>query len=154
MRVYTSCMSATYIDEYTRPFRITPGDTALLIVDMQYASGSRDHGLGLVLREQGRLDEAEDRFNRIDNVLVPNIKRLQEGFRAAGATVIHIVLGPALPDYSDAPRHPAGLVQGDEQSHRNARARDRRRTKAETRRTGRQENDDGARSAQPASTRT
>ena len=36
----------TYIDEYTRPVDLNPRTTALLIIDMQYASGSRHHGLG------------------------------------------------------------------------------------------------------------
>ncbi len=98
-------MSATYVDEYTRKFTLTPADSALLIVDMQYASGSREHGLGKVLRAQGRLEEAEDRFSRIDDVLIPNIRRLLDGFRTASAPVVHIMLGPAKADYSDAPRH-------------------------------------------------
>lgn len=98
-------MSGSYIEEHTRRFGLSPGDTALLVVDMQYASGSRDHGLGKLLREQGRLEEARYRFDRIEQLLIPNIKRLQQGFRSAGAPVVHIALGPALPDYSDAPRH-------------------------------------------------
>lgn len=98
-------MPATYVDEFTRSFNLDPNTTALVIVDMQYASGSRDYGLGRMLREQGRLEEADYRFDRIDNVIVPNTKKLLDHFRSSGSAVIHVVLGPANSDFSDAPRH-------------------------------------------------
>ena len=74
--------SPGYIDAYTRQFRVSPRDTALVIVDLQYASGSRDHGLGRLLRVAGKLPDAEYRFSRIDRLVVPNSKRLAEAFRA------------------------------------------------------------------------
>lgn len=98
-------MAATYVDEFTRAFTLNPVTTALVIVDMQYASGSREYGLGRMLQEQGRLEDANYRFDRIDNVIVPNASRLLAHFRAIGAPVVHVALGPANPDYSDAPRH-------------------------------------------------
>ena len=98
-------MAATYVDEYTHPFTLSPETTALLVIDMQYASGSRHHGLGKVLAEQGRLDEASYRFDRIDNLLIPNIQRLLKTFRDNSAHVVYVTLGPTAPDYSDAPAH-------------------------------------------------
>ena len=61
-------MAASYVDEFTRPFTLSPETTALLVIDMQYASGSRHHGLGKVLAGQGRLEEASYRFDRIQKV--------------------------------------------------------------------------------------
>ena len=95
----------TYIDDFTRQFRLSPGDTALVIVDLQYASGSRDHGLGRLLASQGRLADADYRFARIERLVVPNSGRLAEAFRAAGASVIYVTYGARLPDFSDAPVH-------------------------------------------------
>ena len=95
----------TFVDEYTRPVPITAESTALVIVDMQNASGSRNHGLGKLLASQNRLDEAAYRFDRIDQLIVPNIKRLLTAFRGAGAPVVHVTLGPTQSDFSDAPKH-------------------------------------------------
>lgn len=95
----------TYIDDFTRQFPLRPADTALVIVDLQYASGSREHGLGRLLAAQGRLADAEYRFARIDRLVVPNSRRLAEAFRSMGAPVIYLTYGARLPDFSDAPIH-------------------------------------------------
>ena len=95
----------TFVDEFTRKFSFNPRSTALVIVDMQNASGSRNHGLGKMLAQDGRLDEAQYRFDRIDQLIVPNIKKLLATFRHHNAPVVHVTLGPTQPDYSDAPRH-------------------------------------------------
>ncbi len=95
----------TYVDEFTRDVRFCPRSTALVVVDMQNASGSREHGLGRLLAERGTLDSAAYRFDRIEQVIVPNTQRLLACFRRLGALVVYITLGPTLPDYSDAPRH-------------------------------------------------
>lgn len=92
-----------YIDAYTRSFRLSAGDTALVIVDLQYASGSRHHGLGKLLAAAGTLESAEYRFSRIEQQVVPNSKRLADTFRALGAPVIYVTYGCLLPDFSDAP---------------------------------------------------
>jgi len=95
----------TFVNEYTRPVHLNAATTALVIVDMQNASGSRNHGLGKLLARQNRLEEAAYRFDRIDQLIVPNIKRLLATFRSAGAKVIHVTLGPKQADFSDAPTH-------------------------------------------------
>lgn len=95
----------TYIDDFTRPFRLSPRDTALVIVDLQYASGSREHGLGKLLAAQGKLADAEYRFARIEQLVVPNSRRLADAFRALGARVVYVTYGSQLPDFSDAPIH-------------------------------------------------
>jgi nicotinamidase-related amidase len=98
-------MQPTYIDDFTRPVAVDAASSALVIVDMQNASGNRAYGLGKMLAAQGRLGEAEYRYARIERLLIPNIRRLATAFRAAGARVIYLTYGCALPDYSDAPLH-------------------------------------------------
>ena len=92
-----------YLEALTWPVAIDPADTALVVIDMQYASGSREHGLGAHLARQGKLGDAAYRFDRIDNVVVPNTQRLLAAWRAAGAPVIYVTLGARKADYSDAP---------------------------------------------------
>jgi biuret amidohydrolase len=92
-----------YVDGYTRQFRLSPADTALVIIDVQYASGSRHHGLGKLLAAAGTLADAEYRFSRVEKCVVPNSKRLADAFRAMGAKVIYVTVGCTLPDFSDGP---------------------------------------------------
>ncbi len=99
----TTLPTPGYIDAYTRSFRVSAGNTALVIVDLQYASGSRHHGLGKLLAAAGTLESAEYRFARIEQQVVPNSKRLAEAFRALGAPVIYVTYGCLRPDFSDAP---------------------------------------------------
>lgn len=91
-----------YIDAYTRQFRLSPADTALVIVDMQYASGSRHHGLGKLLAAAGTLADAEYRFSRIDRLVIPNCRRLADGFRALAAPVIYVTYGCSVANFADA----------------------------------------------------
>ncbi|KQP44654.1 cysteine hydrolase family protein [Pseudorhodoferax sp. Leaf274] len=100
-----------YINRFTRPVAIAAADTALVVIDMQYASGSRHHGLGALLASQGRLAEAEYRFSRIENLIIPNTRRLLAAFRAAGAPVVYVTVGAHKADYSDAPPHVRGFFQ-------------------------------------------
>ena len=94
---------SSYLEALTWPVAIDPADTALVVIDMQYASGSRQHGLGAHLARQGKLGEAAYRFDRIDNVVIPNTQRLLAAWRAARAPVIYVTLGARKADYSDAP---------------------------------------------------
>lgn len=102
-------MSATYIDEYTFDFSLSAATTALIVVDMQYASGSRDYGLGKMLAEQGRLNDADYRFSRIENQIIPNTQKLLSAFRENSARVIYLTVGSEMPDYSDSPKHMRGF---------------------------------------------
>lgn len=104
-------MPVTYVDEFTRQFRLNPATTALLVIDMQNATGNPDYGLGALLASQGRLDSASYRFDRIKNTIVPNIQRLLSTFRAAGANVIYVTYGAELADCSDVPEHLRKLVR-------------------------------------------
>ncbi|HEV7335488.1 MAG TPA: isochorismatase family cysteine hydrolase [Bosea sp. (in: a-proteobacteria)] len=95
-------MHPEYIEAFTRKVAIDPAKTALIPVDLQYASGSREHGLGALLASQGKLDEASYRFDRIEKLVLPNTKRLLDAWRGLGARVIYVTLGCELPDYADA----------------------------------------------------
>ncbi len=102
---------ANYIDQFTRPVPVRPADTALVVIDMQHASGSRERGLGRYLAERGRLQEAEYRFNRIEQLIIPNTQRLLAAWRAAKAPVIYVKVGAFKPDLSDAPPHLRAFFQ-------------------------------------------
>lgn len=97
--------SATYINDFTPLITVNKEDTALIVIDMQYASGSRSKGLGAFLSKQGRLGEAEYRFDRIETLIIPNIRKLLTAWRKAKAPVIYVRVGAFRPDYSDAPAH-------------------------------------------------
>lgn len=93
-----------YIKAYMDERPIDFGRAVLIVVDMQYATGHRDGALGRRMKEEGS-NVAAYRFDRIENAVVPNIKRLLEGFRAGGGEVIYLTVGAAKADCSDAPPH-------------------------------------------------
>ncbi len=100
-----------YITDFTTDFRLDPARTALVVVDMQYATGSRHHGLGRRLMETGRFEEARWRFDRIENIVVPNIRRLLAFFRGKGLPVVYLVIGAEREDFSDMPAHMRALAR-------------------------------------------
>ncbi|MGY9014621.1 MAG: cysteine hydrolase family protein [Rhodospirillales bacterium] len=104
-------MTADYINDFNSPFLIRPQSSALVVVDLQYATGSLDHGLGKMLREQGRLEEADYRFSRINNLVLPNTQRLLKAFRDASATVVYVTYGAEREDCSDVPLHIRRIVK-------------------------------------------
>ena len=67
---------SSYIAALTWPITIDGADAALVVIDMQYASGSRDDGLGTHLAREGTLGEAQYRFDRIEKLLIPNTQKL------------------------------------------------------------------------------
>lgn len=83
---------------------------ALIVVDMQYATGHRDGALGRRLTAEGS-NVAGYRFDRIENLVVPNISRLLERFRGGGGTVIYLTVGAARADCTDAPPHMIKMFQ-------------------------------------------
>ena len=59
-------MRPTFIDSFTQDVSIDLSNTALLIIDMQNATGNREMGLGKKLAAEGAFADAEYRFNRIE----------------------------------------------------------------------------------------
>ena len=101
-----------YISDLSASFLIDPKKAALIVVDLQYATGSRTAGLGKRLDEEGKLDElAGERFERIENVVVPNTKKMLAFFRQHGLRVIYVTIGSEMQDFSDAPPHMKGFFK-------------------------------------------
>ena len=68
-------------------------------------------GLGKLLAESGQSASGQYRFDRIDNILIPNIQKLIKGFRDANSHIIWITYGANRGDASDAPPHMAPIIK-------------------------------------------
>ncbi len=101
--------SQDYIRDYMSEPVIDARGAALVIIDMQYATGSRQGALGRTLQAQGST-VGDYRFARIESTVLPSILRLRAHFQQIGQPVLHVTLGAALPDASDAPRHMRKLL--------------------------------------------
>ena len=100
-----------YASRFSLKFKLVPEQTALLIIDMQYASAHREKGLGCLLKMNGEEATGQYRFDRIEQVVIPNIQKLLLFFRKNNLRVIFITAGSELPDYSDLPAHMKGFAQ-------------------------------------------
>ncbi len=95
---------ADYIRAYMPERPIQPDRSALLIIDMQYATGSRQGALSRSLQAQGSTI-GNYRFDRIEGAVLPNTMRLRDHFTALGRPVLHVTVGAAHPQALDAPAH-------------------------------------------------
>src|SRR5262249_28334379 len=66
---------------------------------------SRLTGLGRALKGKGQETLGAYRFDRIENVVVPTVRRLLDFFRSRGLRVIYLTVGSELPDFSDLLPH-------------------------------------------------
>lgn len=82
-------------------FRLAPGSTALLLVDLQYGSASPDHGFNAIYRQIGFGDVVDGYAARMRDTVIPSVRRLQAAFREAGAPVIFLTVGTLTGDYAD-----------------------------------------------------
>ena len=98
---------AAYMDERT----VDASRAALVVVDMQYATGSRGGALGRNLSAEGST-VGDYRFDRIERLILPNALRLLESFRSAGRTVVYVTMGAERLDAADAPPHTRKLFLG------------------------------------------
>ena len=96
---------ADYAHQFNPGFALDPRTVALVVVDMQYASGSRDHGLGRNLKTRGQEGQGAYRFDRIERTVIPTIQRLLEFFRGRALRIVYLTVGSELPDYSDLLPH-------------------------------------------------
>jgi len=94
-----------YAHQFNPGFGLDPRTVALVVVDMQYASGSRDHGLGRGLKARGQEAFGAYRFDRIEQTVVPTIQRLLAYFRQHRLKLVYLTVGSELPDYSDLLPH-------------------------------------------------
>lgn len=90
-----------YVAVYTPQLELEPDRTCLVVVDLQYATGTRTTGLGKLLARQGRLHEAEYRYTRIEQYVLPNTKRLLDAFRSRDLRRVFLTYGSEVSDYSD-----------------------------------------------------
>jgi nicotinamidase-related amidase len=97
--------ASDYAHQFNPGFVLDPRTVALVVVDMQYASGSRDHGLGRSLKARGQEALGGYRFDRIERTVIPAIQRLLAFFRARGLRLVYLTVGSELPDYSDLLPH-------------------------------------------------
>ena len=77
---------------------LPPRSTALVIVDMQYSDAHRDFGIGAKAKRLGATEQFAYYFDRLDALVVPNIRRIQETCRAAGIEVIFLRIASQLRD--------------------------------------------------------
>jgi biuret amidohydrolase len=99
-----------YAHQFNPGFGLDPRTVALVVVDMQYASGSRDHGLGRGLKARGQEALGAYRFDRIEQTVVPTIQRLLAYFRQHRLKLVYLTVGSELPDYSDLLPHMRGMA--------------------------------------------
>ncbi|MFN4262969.1 MAG: cysteine hydrolase family protein [Thioalkalivibrionaceae bacterium] len=63
---------------------------ALLCIDLQYLDAARGHGVFADASASGVAPEAQAYyFDRLETLVLPNVRRLQDAFREAGLEVIH-----------------------------------------------------------------
>ena len=82
-------------------FELTPGDTGLVIIDMDYRDVSRNHGAGADAKRVGADEEFEYYFSRVENLVAPNIKRMQEVCRENGVELIFVRISSLVKDLRD-----------------------------------------------------
>ncbi len=90
-----------YVSIYTPHTEIDPASTCLVVVDVMYATGNPETGLGRLLASQNRLHEAEYRYQRIAEKVIPNSRRLLDYFREHDLRRIFLTYGSEVSDYSD-----------------------------------------------------
>lgn len=93
-KTFPDPLRETYRDSITRKSgfieSLRQHNTALLVIDVQYLDAKRGHGLFSTEEMSGLPPESQEYyFNRLESMVVPNIRRLQDAFRAAELEVIH-----------------------------------------------------------------
>jgi nicotinamidase-related amidase len=91
---------------------LIPQHTALVIVDMQYLDAHRDHGMGATARRLGVQGAYEYFFTRVENIVIPNLQRLQSACRRYGVEVIYLRIASLVRDCRDVSKlhRNAGLL--------------------------------------------
>ena len=80
--------SITHVPTLTRS--LAKHDTALLCIDMQYLDAARGYGVFADTQASGLPIESQDYyFDRLENIVLPNVRRIQDAFRTHNLEVIH-----------------------------------------------------------------
>ena len=80
---------------------VEPGRTALLTIDLQYLDAHAEGWIGRIASAAGRPELMQERWDLI-NAILPNVRRCQDAFRAAGEEVIHVRVAYRTDDGRDA----------------------------------------------------
>ena len=96
--------SPDYIRAYMAERPVDAARAALVMIDMQYATGSRQGALARKLQAEGS-HVGDYRFDRIERSVMPNTLRLRAHFTKLQRPVLHVTIGAARPDALDAPVH-------------------------------------------------
>jgi nicotinamidase-related amidase len=94
-----------YLVPFTPSLTLDPAHTALGIIDLQYGSACRTTGLGAKMIREGTEHITKWRFDRIEQFVLPNVKRLLTFFRDHNMRVLYVTGGSMLPDFSDKTPH-------------------------------------------------
>lgn len=94
-----------YVEAFQPDRPVEPARSALLVIDMQYATGHREGALAAKMAQEGRPETTAWRFQRIHDLVIPNTQRLIAATRAAGGDVIYVTVGAGWADARDAPPH-------------------------------------------------
>ena len=93
-----------YIKAFMPDRPVDASRAALVIIDMQYATGSRQGALARKLKAEGST-VGDYRFDRIEQAVLPNTLRLRQLFTPLKRPVLHVTIGAAHPEALDAPVH-------------------------------------------------
>ncbi|MEO6623630.1 MAG: isochorismatase family cysteine hydrolase [Burkholderiaceae bacterium] len=95
---------ADYIRAYMPERPVDATRAALVMIDMQYATGSRQGALAHKLQAEGS-SVGDYRFGRIERFVLPHTLLLRTRFRQLDRPVLHVTIGAAHPEAMDAPVH-------------------------------------------------
>lgn len=84
--------------------KLTKSDTALLCVDLQYVDAHPDFGLGAKAKRLGLERFLDYYWDQVQNVVLPNVLRLQAAARTKGLEVIHVHVAGNTADGRDTTR--------------------------------------------------
>jgi nicotinamidase-related amidase len=86
------------------PLTLPLASTCLVLVDIQYATGNPETGLGKHAAAQGKLEELRWRWDRISEKVVPNSLRMLEACRRLGVPRLFVTYGSEQADFGDLGR--------------------------------------------------
>lgn len=89
------------VTKLTRDLPLIAAQSALLIVDVQNLCTRRDGGEFSTLSDAEVESTYADYFRQVESVTIPNIQRLQSGFRDAGIEVIYTTIESLTRDGRD-----------------------------------------------------
>jgi nicotinamidase-related amidase len=93
-------------------YHLRPAATALLVVDMVYASAHADYGYTKMYRQLGKDDACAHYIRRLGDTVIPNLKILLAAFREHHIPIIYFTYASQEPDFSDLSRRTRRQIEG------------------------------------------